>query len=479
MVSQKAIATCQTDMLRLRRRNAPFIFGAEASDRSEGGPVKKNFRQRPFNTRLLHSFCFLLVFLSPQALPDDAQFREANLRQLLQKNSITGLPVDSVRELVPLLPRELRENFTLVYDSRSPFRSGISADHPRVILFTKDGRFVLTFIGDERDPGSDLLESMSFDDENAKFELRSYLLPAADRKGWRPSPQAGNCARCHGADARPVFDAYPLWPGFYGAVLDTFPPDRIGAREEKRFKSFMDISSAKGVYQSLIAPAGSPVSPYRDHRRFEANQRELDPESLRFAPNARLGMALAELNRKRIYRKLAEGKDFPANEKSLLAELLDCPPRRPPSRSLIRQIDKQLAQENAEIRERLTLRRREAKDELYRMVERAYVHELAQIKSVAARAGSETSDWSMALRPNSLAFFDGILSGMYDGKSYYLKEDLIFEMLVHLSEREPAFRPYVAVYKAYDDIYPFGNRIELSKAAESCPLLMPAGSAEN
>jgi hypothetical protein len=63
--------------------------------------------------------------------------------------------------------------------------------------------------------------------------------------------------------------------------------------------------------------------------------------------------------------------------------------------------------------------------------------QLAQIVAVAERAGVGMTDWSMALEPDSLSFFDGILSGMYGRRNYYLKEDLIYEMLAHLREREP------------------------------------------
>ena len=44
-----------------------------------------------------------------------------------------------------------------------------------MILFADDARLVLTFIGDERQPGFDLLETMWFDYEEAKFELHAYL----------------------------------------------------------------------------------------------------------------------------------------------------------------------------------------------------------------------------------------------------------------------------------------------------------------
>src|SRR5258708_7241028 len=206
---------------------------------------------------------FLLGLLMLAALPasraaaaaDYEQFTETRLQELLQRNPATGLPVDSIGELVPLLPRELRENFTFVYESRSPFRSGISPEFPGVIMFTSDARLVLTFIGDERQPGFDLLETMAFDYESAKFELHAYLLPAAERKSWRPSPEEARCARCHGADARPIFDSYPLWPGYYGSVQDTFPHDRIGQKEAKNFAAFATVAARTGAYKDLIHPA--------------------------------------------------------------------------------------------------------------------------------------------------------------------------------------------------------------------------------
>ena len=88
----------------------------------------------------------LLLALAPwsarpaAAAAGDAPFTEARLRALLAHNPQTGRPVDSVSELVPLLPEELRRNFTFVYDSRSPFKAAITPQKPRVILFTDDAR---------------------------------------------------------------------------------------------------------------------------------------------------------------------------------------------------------------------------------------------------------------------------------------------------------------------------------------------------
>jgi cytochrome c553 len=408
----------------------------------------------------------------PASAADYEQFTETRLQELLQRNPATGLPVDSISELIPLLPRELRENFTFVYESRSPFRSGISPEFPRVILFTNDARLVLTFIGDERQPGFDLLETMSFDYESATFALHAYLLPAAERKSWRPSPEEARCARCHGADARPIFDSYPLWPGYYGSVQDTFPHDRIGQKEAKNYAAFSGAAAKTGVYKDLIYPAGSPVAPFLDPRLFHDNTVKLEPKLFPYLPNARLGIALTELNRQRIYRKLAAGEGFAANEKQLLAKLLECRPGDRADRNAMRAIEEQLRSENAARLKRLGVLPGDPKKSRDDMQELQFVRELAEIDWVAKRAGVDRSDWSMAMEPGSLAFFDGILSGIYDGKSYYLKEDLIFELLSHLGDREPAFRRYFAWANVFQDLgYPFGHRIDLGTAAKSCALL--------
>ena len=82
----------------------------------------------------------------------------------------------------------------------------------------------------------------------------------------------------------------------------------------------------------------------------------------------------------------------------------------------------------------------------------------------------------MALEPGSLAFFDGVLSGISNGKSYYLKEDLILELLSHLRQREPVFAKYFSAENVLEDYgYPFGTVVDLARAAKSCHLLTAPG----
>src|SRR5262249_59014399 len=146
----------------------------------------------------------------------------------------------------------------------------------------------MTFIGDETQPGADLLETMSFDAEQAKFVMNAYLLPAARRRGWLPSSAEAKCERCHGADPRPIYDSYPLWPGYYGAVLDTFPKDRLGQRDQKNYAAFVAGTAGTGVYKDLLYPTGSPVSPFLDPPLFKDHTTHLDPALLPYLPKSPL-----------------------------------------------------------------------------------------------------------------------------------------------------------------------------------------------
>jgi hypothetical protein len=198
-----------------------------------------------------------------------------------------------------------------------------------------------------------------------------------------------------------------------------------------------------------------------------------DPSTFPYQPNTRLGMALTELNRKRIYRKLAAGPGFAAHEKDMLAELLDCRGAPRPSPAARRRVAAGLAVENAARMARMDPHPRRLNPRVYRMEELQFIHELSEIDDVARLAGVDTSDWSLALEPGSRAFFDGILSGMQNKRSYYLKEDLIFEMLAHLSQREPAYKRYFEAYDAFAGTgHAFGRRVDLGKALQACRRLV-------
>jgi len=415
---------------------------------------------------------FLLGFALLLPLPAHANtFDQKSLESLLQKNPRTGLPVQTIAELVPLLPQELRENFTFVYDSRSPFRASISHQKPRTILFSADGRLILTFTGDASKPGFDLLETISFQDETATFEPKAYVLPAAERRG--ESADQTRCVQCHGKDPRPIFDSYPLWPGFYGSIQDSFPPElAVSQKELAHYKNFLEGEAKRGVYKDLLFSTSSPVPPYLDPAHFSRESLVGDVKHFPHMPNTRLGMALTELNRKRIYRLLKSGPHFQPNEKKILAELLNCGP----SQISQREIDLALAKTKLENRERLVrlgVNPDDPKQRMNDMVELAEARSLARINWAAKLAGAERKEWAMALEPNSASLFDGILSGIYHGRSYYLTEDILFEGLAGLCQREEKICAYFKPLPVYEKLgYKFGNRLSIGLARRSCTLLL-------
>jgi hypothetical protein len=131
-----------------------------------------------------------------------------------------------------------------------------------------------------------------------------------------------------------------------------------------------------------------------------------------------------------------------------------------------------LKSENAARIKRMGLQPSDPHKDRNDMQELMFIRELTEIDMVAKMAGVDRSDWSMALEPGSLAFFDGVLSGISNGRSYYLKEDLILELLSHLRQREPVFAKYFSAENVLEDYgYPFGTVVDLARAAKSCHLL--------
>jgi len=84
----------------------------------------------------------LMLAPLPACAPPSADgyepFTETRLQELLQRIRQPGCRWIPSSELIPLLPQELRENFTFCCTTAAArFRPGISPEFPRVILFTQ------------------------------------------------------------------------------------------------------------------------------------------------------------------------------------------------------------------------------------------------------------------------------------------------------------------------------------------------------
>ncbi len=392
---------------------------------------------------------------------------------VILKNPQTGNPVRSVEELLPLLSKELRSNFTFIYQSRSPHgglgdpsQSAVSVEFPRVVLFTADGKLSLAFTGDPNAPGFDTVEAIHFEDNSARFRFSEFNLKK--NVGARVPLDPPNCLRCHGQDPKPISDSYPLWPGFYGSVRDTFPKD---SQELNWYRKFLKTEAKRGVYQKLEWPEGTSVPPYLDPKDYQVETVEGTVDKLKLLPNTRLGMAWTELNRKRIQRKLMASPHYKKLRYGLLAGLLGCR-ELPLSPKAQEAVYTNTYYENEDRLQRLGYRPQgPGKKELDMMELNMYAN-LTEVLYVAQALEVESSDWTLAFEQDSLSYFDGILSSVYGDRDFYLKEDFIQEMLRDVALTDPEFKPFFKTERAYKEFgYPFGERLEIESALGACQLL--------
>jgi hypothetical protein len=211
--------------------------------------------------------------------------------------------VHSVAQLVAALPDPLRRRPVLLFESRSP--QGATPDAPRVILASPDARQVVAFSGTR-----DSVDLMTFDDAAAAFVFREVTFRAGG--GGPPAMQVSEanperCRACHGTPARPIWDAYPVWPGAYGEV-EGLP---LSQAEHDALARFEALGRREPRYASLDVPRQTPAT--------EAEARYTGASTS--SPNARLGVALGALVAGAIARELRTAPGFEARRYALLEAL--------------------------------------------------------------------------------------------------------------------------------------------------------------
>ncbi len=402
----------------------------------------------------------------------------------------------NILELLPLLSPELRSNFTFIYDSRSPHGnaaapalSSVDPLFPRVVLFTSDAKLMVAFTGNPDKPGFNTVETIRFDDNQAAFFTSRFVLSDAVVKDpslaplvpLNGKPNRPECTSCHGSDPRPIFDSYNVWPGFYGSLADE---PGLNPAEFVNYKKFLakQKNRADLPYGGLKWAKTSSVYPYMPSNGKAPRPLE-KPEQLKQLPNTRLGMALTELNRARIARKLKQAEGFKRLRYPILFGLAGCSPLPLSDEFQKRSFDLTTLENEAKLR-RAGI---DPKSDLAKALEMQELNpelkrNLAEIFYLAGVLKISRSEWSMAFEPGAASFFDGILSGIVNGRSFYLKEDVILEMLGDLASEDKEFEPYFATYNPFEEAgFPFGNRLDLLKVVgneELCKLIAKKASPE-
>jgi cytochrome c553 len=199
------------------------------------------------NRALFSLSLWLGLVLSPLAA------RAFGLPELIELSSRPGADLESV---LAALPPELASSFTLFREGHGLQQS--SPSHPRAVVFSNDGRFILGFNGDEAHRGYDDLEAIGFDPARRAFEFRVISFPSK-RNGLRAVQVSGSnpsvCLQCHSRDPKPNFENYPFWKGAYGQE-----DDRESSPE---FAAFKAGPARTGRYRYLRFDPSNPSSPYR------------------------------------------------------------------------------------------------------------------------------------------------------------------------------------------------------------------------
>jgi mono/diheme cytochrome c family protein len=232
----------------------------------------------------------------------------ASLQRLIEQRDVR-----SVEALMPVLPAGLRSRYALMFRSRS--LHGASFDNPRVILYGDDARLVLTFNGDPRLPGFDVVETMEFDPESKAFTFREIEFAAAAGAPGRPrisEPNPQPCRKCHGDPPRPVWDTHPLWPGAYGERYRA----PLAPMEAAGLKRFLQAQPTHPRYRYL-----ADVARLADPETFRPGARARYEGSEREPPNAQLAVLLGRLNFENIVHELESRPQFEAYRVPLLAAL--------------------------------------------------------------------------------------------------------------------------------------------------------------
>ncbi len=221
-------------------------------------------------------------------------FSTQDLKKLIREQDLR-----SVEDVLPFLPKELRNNFTVQHQGFG--LQGATSEKPRIILFGKDGKFILTFNGsNEQNMGNDL-EILEFNEKKNEFELHHV---AFTPEAVKYDQNLSTCLSCHtsSADSKPfpIWGRYPSWRGSFGSL-----EDRIIGKEKVPFENFQRTALSHPRYQHLIFPDGSSASPYSDDRT----------ETVTFRPNSTMGSYLARLNAKSIAKTISTRANF---EKFLL-----------------------------------------------------------------------------------------------------------------------------------------------------------------
>ena len=232
------------------------------------------------------------------------------LDMLTFKKLLTEKGISSIEGALAVLPENLRSKYTIAFNSRS--LHGTSMTQPRVILFGDDAKFVITFNGSAEQKAYEFFEIMEWVDAKKEFQFFEVNFPTSGlvSETWHVSePNPPKCLKCHTTNPRPIWDSFPLWPGFYGEAY--LQP--LGVTEREGLEGFLRIQPTHPRYKYLLrTDVFKNADTFYPSTKARYDSGEKDP------PNSVLGSLLSGLNLQKIVKEISNDKRFMPFQYALL-----------------------------------------------------------------------------------------------------------------------------------------------------------------
>lgn len=158
--------------------------------------------------------------------------------------------IDNVRDLLSALPRSMGDSYVLMEDTRS--RHMADLEHPRLIMYGLDARFLMSAGGVPDDPLYEVIEMAELDAQTGQWIFRALDF-GQDPPALGASDQS--CQGCHGSPVRPIWGHYPDWPGAFGA-----DENDLTAAQASVLLDLMDTQAQTDRYHHLQLPGVHEVA---------------------------------------------------------------------------------------------------------------------------------------------------------------------------------------------------------------------------
>lgn len=204
----------------------------------------------------LYSLLLLVIFSygHGQEVPDittlierEKSYNPEDLFSLLKDKK----PKDKT-ELMSILPDVFKDNYVLMYDSKSLQSS--SFDKPRAILRSPKSEVILSISNhnDKKNEHNSNVELIYWDKKQKAFKFHEI---AFDEKNGMTISKSnpGKCLKCHGGeDPRPNWEPYSIWPGSYGGKEEFRLGRELVAGERRYLDEFIKSSKDDPIYSQLL-----------------------------------------------------------------------------------------------------------------------------------------------------------------------------------------------------------------------------------